>query len=338
MRCFSFIYIFLQALSLASAGFDPNSSTNLAVYWGQNSAGSTGGAYQTRLSTYCANSDVNIILISFLIAMNGVNGQPWINFANQESQCDHSTNPIRCPEIEADIWDCQSRGKTILLSLGGAASSELGYANTADAKAGAEKIWAMFGPDQHRGDIVRPFGSAIVDGFDFDFEHSVSNIVAFGNALHYEMQSCEESKSKKFYLSAAPVCAVPNPLEAIQDMIVQIPLDMVFVQFYNSNICDTRAGFNFETWNAWATRKNTVFFVGLPASEAAAPSGGYVLPEQLQDALGKAKGFDRMKGAMLWDASQAWANDNYHCKVKDVLKKVSSYSWNRWTPRYEAEW
>jgi hypothetical protein len=26
-----------------------------------------------------------------------------------------------------------------------------------------------------------------------------------------------------------------------------------------------------------------------------------------------------MGGAMLWDASQAWANENYHLKVKTVL-------------------
>ena len=31
--------------------------------------------------------------------------------------------------------------------------------------------------------VIRPFGSASVDGFDIAFEHDVPNAVAFGKAL-----------------------------------------------------------------------------------------------------------------------------------------------------------
>jgi chitinase len=95
---------------------------------------------------------------------------------------------------------------------------------------------------------------------------------------------------------------------------------MVLVQFYNNDVCDVRAGFNFEKWNDWARNKSTVFLVGLPAKQQAAPAGGYVPTEQLGAVMKKAKGGERMGGAMLWDASQAWWNDGYHRKVKEALK------------------
>jgi chitinase len=112
---------------------------------------------------------------------------------------------------------CQNRGKIIMLSLGGAGSPEIGYADEESAKEsakeGAKKVWKMFGPpDVSRPGIIRPFGSAIVDGFDFDFEHGVKNIVAFGNALRGLM---DNHIDRRFYLSATPICALPNPTRAI---------------------------------------------------------------------------------------------------------------------------
>ncbi|KAF8455497.1 hypothetical protein BGX38DRAFT_1258034 [Terfezia claveryi] len=43
-----------------------------------------------------------------------------------------------------------------------------GVANGTDAKLFAEKVWAIFGNQWH---YFRPFGEAIVDGFDRDFEN-----------------------------------------------------------------------------------------------------------------------------------------------------------------------
>jgi chitinase len=323
MYLLSLPYLTLFLLSLALAAFHPDSSSNIAIYWGQNSAGGVGGPHQERLSTYCTSPDIDIILISFLTAMNGADGQPQLNFANHgsstgDSRCDGSTTPWTCPEIEADIKACQSKGKTVMLSLGGANSPETGYDDETSAKDGALRVWQMFGPpDISKPDIIRPFGSAVVDGFDFDFEHGVKNIVAFAHALRGFMNNHVE---RRFYLSAAPICALPNPIGPIQSLIDAVPLDMVLVQFYNNDPCDVRAGFNFEKWSEWAKDKGTVFLVGLPAKHQAAPAGGYVPPEQLGAVMKKAKGVERMGGVMLWDASQAWWNDEYHRKVKEALK------------------
>lgn len=318
----SYLLLFVSGLALAS--FDPGAKNNLAIYWGQNSANSA--TSQTRLSDYCKGPNVNIIILSFLTTLNGPGGQPVLNFANQGEHCDKTMQLMKCREIEDDIKFCQSKGKTILLSLGGDTSAEVGYQDEAAAKLGAEKIWQMFGPDQKMKDIARPFGSAMVNGFDFDFEvaSKVQNAAAFMGGLREHMRTASEGAP--FYLTAAPVCGqlASTTHTSVENVLDQIHLDMVFVQFYNDPNCDVRGGFNFDKWNEWAKGKNTALFVGLPASETAAPSGGYVAPGQLKEQMAQAKGKEQMAGVMLWDASQAWNNDYYHLKVKAALNPSSN--------------
>ena len=67
--------------------------------------------------------------------------------------------------IRADIKTCQSTyGKTIMLSVGGATYSEGGFSSSSAAVSAANNIWAMFGPVQSGSSVLRPFGSAVVDG------------------------------------------------------------------------------------------------------------------------------------------------------------------------------
>lgn len=87
-----------------------------------------------------------------------------------------------------DIKTCQAAGKTILLSIGGATYSEGGFTSTTAATAGAQLIWETFGPDSNSS-ALRPFGDAVVDGFDFDFEATVSNMATFGNELRSLMDA-----------------------------------------------------------------------------------------------------------------------------------------------------
>lgn len=43
------------------AGFDANTKSNIAIYWGQNSYGQgSGDLAQQRLSYYCANTDIDV--------------------------------------------------------------------------------------------------------------------------------------------------------------------------------------------------------------------------------------------------------------------------------------
>lgn len=264
--------------------------------------------------------NVDIVILAFLNAINGPGGKPQLNFANQGTPCDQSTTPFTCPEIEADIKECQNKKKTVLLSIGGGSSLEKGWADAGSGTAAAHNLWQMFGPDQANKSVVRPFGAASVNGFDFDLEGTVSNSVAFGKTLRADMDLYQtQHPDQQFYLAAAPMCGKLSQANDNTNFLESVKLDIVSVQFYNDPSCDTRAGFNLAKWSDWAKSKNTTFLVGLPAGSSATTAGEYVAPDALKGVLAKAKGLEKMGGAMLWDATQAWSNSNYHVSVKDAL-------------------
>ena len=151
----------------AHAGFNSGSQTNIAVYWGQNSYGSSSGSTEQQdLATYCANSDIDVIPMAFLIEFNGPGGVPVFNFANSGNACStfDGTELLDCPQIGDDIKTCQSTyGKQILLSIGGATYSEGGFTSSSAAVAGANTIWEMFGPQQSGSSTLRPFGDAAIE-------------------------------------------------------------------------------------------------------------------------------------------------------------------------------
>ena len=95
-----------------------------------------------------------------------------------------------------------------MLSLGGDAYNEGGFTTADLATAGADKVWATFGPVQNASTAVRPFGTAVLDGFDFDFEANVSNMAVFGNRLRTLFAA---AGGKKYFLSAAPQCRKFTP-------------------------------------------------------------------------------------------------------------------------------
>ena len=62
--------------------------------------------------------------------------------------------------MASDIEYCQSKGKIVTLSLGGAASS-VGFVNESQAEDFAVTIWNSF---LGGSSDVRPFGNAVLDG------------------------------------------------------------------------------------------------------------------------------------------------------------------------------
>lgn len=182
----------------------------------------------------------------------------------------------------------------------------------------------MFGPPQQQpssnsaGTINRPFGSAIIDGFDLDFEATSANMVPFANQLRSNMDS--SSGNKKYYLSIAPQC--PYPDAANNELLQSVKFDFVAVQFYN-NYCGVQAyvpgsasqnNFNFETWDTWAkkTSKNPAvkILLGIPGSATAA-GGGYVNGSQLSAVVAYSKLFSSFGGVMVWDMSQVFGNSGF---------------------------
>jgi len=193
-----------------------------------------------------------------------------LNFANQQNNCStfSGTETIDCPQIGDDITTCQQTyGKTILLSVGGATYTEGGFSSSSAATSAAQELWAMFGPEQSGSSVNRPFGSAVIDGFDFDFETTVSNTVPFASELRSLMDA---DSSKTYYLTAAPQCPYPdvadNPM-----LSSSVKFDAVWVQFYN-NYCglqsyvagdSTQNNFDFSTWDNWAKTGKPFTFVSI---------------------------------------------------------------------------
>jgi hypothetical protein len=227
--------------------------------------------------------------------------------------------------LSDDIATCQEKGKTILLSIGGATYSEGGFRSDDEAKAGAKLMWETFGPVQSDSKALRPFGNVSLDGFDFDFEATVLHMATFANELRTLMDS---DKSKQYFLTAAPQC--PYPDQADKDILNgPVSIDAVFVQFYN-NYCGvnnfdtdaTSSKYNFEEWDNWAKtvsqNKNVKVLIGVPADTTAA-STGYVPASKLAQVIEYTKKFESFGGVMMWDVTQAYANDGFVASVRKAL-------------------
>ncbi|KAI0154732.1 chitinase [Xylariaceae sp. FL1272] len=319
----------MAILPTALAGFSASSQENVAVYWGQNSYNQASGPYvQERLAYYCDNNDIDIIPIAF---MNGIT--PAVtNFANAGDNCTafaDNANVLDCPQIEEDIKTCQSKGKTILISLGGATYYQGGWASTSAAESAAQMVWEMFGPVTSGSSVDRPFGSAVVNGFDFDFENPVNNLPAFAAKL----RSLINASGTTLYLTATPQCVFPDAADGAA--LNAVSFDFIMIQFYN-NWCGsqnyspgatTQNAFNFDVWDNWAKNtspnKNVKILLGMPANTLAAGSG-YVTGSQLSSVISYSKSFSSFGGAMLWDMSQLYANSGFLSTVVSDLAAPAS--------------
>ena len=164
----------------------------------------------------------------------------------------------------------------------------------------ATYIWNNFLGGQSNS---RPLGNAVLDGVDFDIEGSTT--------LHWDDLAKALSKystiKKKVYLSASPQCLYPD---VWMDTAINTGLfDYVWIQFYNNPPCQYSGGtatILINYWNNyWTKIKADKVFLGLPAAPNAAPSGGYVKPENLiSEILPFVKTSSMYGGVMLW--SRYW--------------------------------
>ncbi|SCW00609.1 LAFE_0C07976g1_1 [Lachancea fermentati] len=309
---FSFALFFLL-IAVSVLGFDIDSKTNVAVYWGQASAGS-----QESLATYCQSDDVDIVLLSFLYVF------PDPLSLDFSSACSDtfSDGLLHCSQIGEDIKTCQGLGKKVLLSLGGASGS-YGFANDSEAETFAETLWNTFGGGSAD---ERPFDDAIVDGFDFDIENSQPTGYA---ALVTKLREYFESGSKDYYISAAPQCYYPDA--SVGDLLQNSKVDFAFIQFYN-NYCDVDRQFNWDTWLDFAEtispNTDIKLYLGLPGASTAA-SYGYISDLSLIESTVKnISTSSNFGGIMLWDASQGFTNqidgETYVAQMKSILEQYAS--------------
>ncbi|ESZ92647.1 hypothetical protein SBOR_6981 [Sclerotinia borealis F-4128] len=294
----------LASLPSAFAGFGTTASSNVAIYWGQ-------GPNQGTLASYCSNAAFDIIPIAFLISVNKLT----INVGNADPT-----------QVGKDIVTCQGMGKTILLSIGGATYTENELASSGAATTAAKNVWAAFGPETSSS-TTRPFGDAVVDGFDFDIEtQGLTNLDVFAQELR---TLSDAETSKKYYLTAAPQC--PYPDQADKSFLQgAVSFDAVFVQFYNNNCgldkfvkgSATQTAFNMATWDTWASttskNKNVKVFVGIPGSTSAATTG-YIDQATLADIITYSKTFKSFGGVMAWDMVTLIGNSGYLANINKAL-------------------
>ncbi|CAM9012907.1 unnamed protein product [Wickerhamomyces anomalus] len=311
----------LSSIALAStlvtsvaASFDAASNKNVVVYWGQASAQS-----QEDLSYYCDSDDVDIIVASFMISFPGTDNIPGLNFAGNCND-QFSNGLLNCPKIGQDIKYCQSKGKKVLLSLGGAVGT-YGFTNDQEAESFADVLWNMF---LEGTSDTRPFGDAVIDGIDFDIENA--NPTGYA-ALGKKLREYFAKGSKDYYLSAAPQCVYPDA--GVYELLEQVDMDFIFIQFYN-NYCNVDKSFNWDTWTNYAAtispNKNVKLYVGIPGAPSAAGSG-YLDISVVQSTIDSIGNDDAFGGIMMWDASQCFLNvlsdgRTYVEAIKDVLESI----------------
>jgi chitinase len=260
--------------------FKSSRAAGNGVYWGQN--GNEGS-----LADACNTNNYQFVNIAFLSTFG--NGQnPQLNLAGH---CDPASNG--CTNFSKDIKTCQSKGIKVLLSIGGGTGS-YSLNSSHDATQLANYLWNNFLGGRSSS---RPLGDAVLDGIDFDIEAGGEHYDDLAKALN------GFSSQRRVYLSAAPQCPYPD---AHLDSAIKTGLfDYVWVQFYNNPQCQYSSGNTnnlVNAWNQWTSSQAKQVFLGVPANDAAAPSGGFIPSDVLNSqVLPAIKGSAKYGGVMIWD-------------------------------------
>ncbi|KAF7512573.1 hypothetical protein GJ744_000834 [Endocarpon pusillum] len=323
---------FVSTTSTATRySFDPMSTSNVAVYYGQ-----TDQTSRVPLSTVCDDPDVDIIILAFVNKLStGPAGYPTLNMgprcwaASSAQVNEGATGLIDCVSdgFARQVKTCQESGKKVLLSIGGAVDySDTTIVSEEDAVRIADNIWNLFGGggmDNETIMAIRPFGDVIVDGFDIDNEDgSTLYWPTLISTLRTYFQTSQPSYPKPYYLSAAPQC--PRPDASIPLSSMRTAIDFIFVQFYNNPSCNLNSPGFLATLQAWsddlcATNLSSSYssgfidvgngvtspriYVGAPAFPAA--GSGWVGGQQFSELMEGVKevGLGNLGGVMFWDGA-----------------------------------
>jgi len=214
-------------------------------------------------------------------------------------------------DVVADIKYCQSKGIKIFISIGGYIAN-VPISDSSTGEQYATGLWNSFfgGSDST---YARPFKNATLDGLDLDLEQaSTSGYVALVNKL----KGYFDASGKRYYLSAAPQCGIPDP--NMDTILKSVWFDYVHAQFYNNWCYFTGPNFNYahvnpqfgQSWVQFSSsfkNKNTKLLLGVPAP-GGGNAGDYDVYPHLQSVVpGLAKNYTSLfGGVMYWDVF--WAD------------------------------
>jgi len=266
-------------------GFSANANNNVAVWWGNSDKTNSFDLAKT-----CADSNVDIVILTFATSINGDN---VVVGGGAESTSLGST-----------IKQCQSAGKKVLMSIGGATGT-IKWTDTAQAQAGAKAVAKQFLSADGMYKVA-------LDGIDLDIETADSKGWSdFTKALRSEMKDGQ-------YITGAPQCPSPDaslPFDVLNQM------DFVWVQFYNNGPCNHGAsGFeaSVKDWSSKLTKPK--LYIATPGSQGSAGSG-YISAADITKEIAsvKAMNLKNFGGYAIWDASTAALNDQYEGAIKKAL-------------------
>ncbi|MCJ1444300.1 MAG: hypothetical protein MMC23_004801 [Stictis urceolatum] len=279
------------------------------VYWGQNGGGTI---ENDDMGTYCTQeAGIDVIVMAFLYQYgNGVD-TPAGTFGQA---CSVSTTGAAqgCDKVSAAITTCQSAGKKVILSLGGASGS-YSLSSQQEAETIGQNLWDSYGKSAG-GSAPRPFGDVAVDGFDFDIEASAGND-NYQYMIAKLRDNFSQDTSKTYYITGAPQCPVPEP--NMNGIITTSQFDYLFIQFYNNPGCSVNnADINFGDWKtniANTPSSAAKLFIGVPASPLGATgteSGAqyYLEPAKLAALVSEYKTDAAFGGVMMWSAGFSDSN------------------------------
>ncbi|KAH8695584.1 glycoside hydrolase family 18 protein [Talaromyces proteolyticus] len=295
-----------------------NSTTGnkLSVYWGAEDDSTT-------LSDVCSDDSYDIVNLAFVNKFKGDGGYPSLSIStlsgpSQAQQDAGATSLQDGSSLVSAIQACQSAGKLVIMSLGGAVDySNVVLSGDDEAKTVADNLWNLFGGGTDETlKPLRPFGDVKLDGFDLDNESGDST--GYSALVSRFKSNFAQDSSKTYYLTAAPQCPYPDqsvPLDVCKE------LDYVWVQFYNNGDCNVaQSGFKdaVKTWSDGIG--NAKLFIGALASGADGDQG-YVDSDTLVKQLKDIEEFNlpNFGGAMLWEAQLAVKNGNYQKAIKAAL-------------------
>ncbi|RUS25367.1 glycoside hydrolase superfamily [Jimgerdemannia flammicorona] len=334
-------------LELAQADYNPKCSNNIVTYHGNGGAPGSKG-----LKFYCTNEKnyADVIILTFVDKRDS-DGQPM--FSSSTVECGVKGN---CASLGKEVAYCQSIGKTILLSIGGA-EGVIVLKSASDAQDFATKVWnAYLG-----GRGSRPFGKEIkFDGVDLDIETGPKSSLHWGDFTTKLRSLYPIDKSKQYLISGAPQ---PEPIESkfqnAPDFLKNAWMDLCFVQMYNNPGFGCAKLFissfylvpdgkdtltSWEWWDSWATghekdghnskNRKVKLIYGLPGSPSkSCADTGYRTPAQVKDMVSqmKSKFPASFGGGGTWDDAWSFTNKkgndtNFLQRFKKALGPCSKSS------------
>lgn len=245
----------------------------------------------------CADPNVDIAILSFLHLIKGSNSLPASDMFALCNDKVKDTDLATCADWEDVINTCQQNGKKVLLSIGGATMEDSFDDPVEGPKEFAKQVWDLYGEGSGL-EKFRPYGKAVLDGFDMDIEnHHPEGWVNFAK----EMKAHFKTGTKEYLLTAAPQC--PRPDASLLDAVYEV--DHLYIQFYNNESCGKQnIPKSFGEWSKdiLAKSPNTKLFVGLPGAEESAIKGYYMSEEKL-GFVEQLKNDPAYGGLMTWDVS-----------------------------------